>query len=91
LKPDVKPEVKPEVETKPAGIKPLMALNANGDVKKVKKTVTIVTGVATKKNDAKKKGDVMEQNQDALEYSSEEEETSKCSKFRFSVKLKSIL
>ena len=52
----------------------------NGDVKpaKFKKVVTIISGVAAKKTDIKKKGTLMEQNQDALEYSSEEEDASKC-------------
>lgn len=49
-------------------LKPLM------DIKRSKKVVTIISGVAVKKADAKKKGMLMEQNQDALEYSSEEEE-----------------
>lgn len=35
--------------------------------------VVIVTGVAKKSNDHKKKGELIEQNQDGLEYSSEEE------------------
>ena len=52
-------------------IKPLL------DFKRSKKVVTIISGVATKKADAKKKGTLMEQIQDALEYSSEEEDESK--------------
>ena len=67
------------LETKPASeekgengtVKPLM------DIKRNKKVVTIISGVAVKKADAKKKGMLMEQNQDALEYSSEEEDASK--------------
>jgi len=47
--------------------------SSNGDATK-KKGLVIMTGVAKKKPDAKtKKPEVMEQNQDALEYSSEEE------------------
>ena len=63
-------------------IKPLL------DFKRAKKVVTIISGVATKKADAKKKGTLMEQNQDALEYSSEEEDESKPSSLSWSKKKK---
>ena len=86
--PEIKKEAKEESSPSPPPITndgAEVAANGNGEVKpllefkKNKKVVTIVTGVAVKKTDAKKKGMLMEQNQDALEYSSEEEDASEYS------------
>ncbi|KAL1123116.1 hypothetical protein AAG570_002204, partial [Ranatra chinensis] len=54
-------------------------LGGKGEVGEVKNSsnasgVVIVTGVAKRKMDVKKKGELIEQNQDGLEYSSEEEQ-----------------
>ena len=51
-----------------------LILKGNGDTATKKKGLVIMTGVAKKKPEVRtKKPEVMEQNQDALEYSSEEE------------------
>jgi ATP-dependent RNA helicase DDX46/PRP5 len=49
------------------------AVEATGGDKK-KKAIVIMTGVAKKKEEKVNKGELMEQNQDGLEYSSEDEE-----------------
>ena len=71
--PETKPTPSGETESAARGETP----PASGEAKKAKKVVTVITGVAAKKTDIKKKGTLMEQNQDALEYSSEEEDASK--------------